>query len=384
MRLVLRMLLIVATISLSSVGARAEEGSHYFPGAVSSFTDMLPVNLGSETIGVADDSIYYHGSNNHLGLNATTYTNDLALLYQFPWAIKFLPGEPQYSVAFGVPYTWLKVNASVKVAKNTFVPVKNTDNGFGDVAMFPIMLGWSKIKCNGIGEAATLKYILRYQTQLGIYAPTGDFDQHSFARVGRNFWTFEPGAAVSFLRFRYRMIPGYPKIPLLFENTLSAGFDFNTKNNETHWQTGDQFHLDGTVAVHMPVDTVGSAVGVGVSGFFYQQITGDTGKGDPNGSNEAMTTGVGPDLSFISNLSQKLHIAADVKWLPELSVSNRLQGNAVWFKVAFSWGDQVSPANCEGNATFAAQAAPYSAVAPFAKPAPLSPAMRSLYAISSF
>jgi hypothetical protein len=379
MRPVFRMLLIVATISLSCVGARAEEGSHYFPGAVSSFTDTLPVNLGSSTIGVANDSIYYHGSSNVLHTNATTYTNSWALLYQFPGAISFLPGKPQYSVALGVPYTWLNVHTSVQISKKVFVPLKFTDNGFGDVAMFPFMLGWSKVEheCLGSSETSTLKYVLKYQTQLGVYAPTGDFDKNSLARVGRNFWTFEPGAAVSFLRVKWGLIPMHPLIPLVFEPTVSAGFDFNTKNGTTHYQTGDQFHLDGTMAVFMPVDTVGSAIGAGVSGFFYQQITGDTGRGATRGSFEAMTTGVGPDLSFVTGFCKlcKLSLAAEVKWLPELSVSNRLQGNAVWFKLAFSWGEKIKDPPCPGTKAFAAGAAPA---------APLSAAMRSLYAISSF
>ena len=146
MRLVLRMLLVVAIISVTSVGARAEESSHYFPGAASSFIDTLPVDLGTETIGVANESFYYHGSNNHLipggGTNATTFTNAWAFLYQFPGALSLLPGKPQYSVALAVPYTWIQVHSPFRNPKGAGVLAKDTDNGFGDVAMFPFMLGW--------------------------------------------------------------------------------------------------------------------------------------------------------------------------------------------------------------------------------------------------
>jgi hypothetical protein len=371
MRLALRMLLVVATISVSSVAARAEESSHYFPGAASSFIDTLPVDTGSQTIGVANESFYYHGSNNHLipggGSNATTYTNAWAFLYQFPWALSLLPGKPQYSVALAVPYTWLQVHRPILNSKEALVPAKDTNNGFGDVAMFPFMLGWSKITCNEIGER--IKSILNYQTQFGIYAPTGAFDNNNVANVGRNFWTFEPGAAVSFVRYTWG------QIPLGFEFTTSTGFDFNTKNSATHYQTGDQFHLDGTLAVHMFVDQVGSLAGAGVSGFFYQQITRDSVSGVPVRNFEAMTTGVGPDLSFITRFEQ-VAVAAEVKWLPELSVSNRLQGNAVWFKIAFSWGGQIIPPKCREHA------GPFAALTTAA--APLSAGVRSLYAISSF
>jgi hypothetical protein len=53
MRLIFRILLIVATVSLSSSAPRAEEESsgHYFPGALSSFTDMLPESTGEVVAG---------------------------------------------------------------------------------------------------------------------------------------------------------------------------------------------------------------------------------------------------------------------------------------------------------------------------------------------
>jgi hypothetical protein len=33
-----------------------------------------------------------------------------------------------------------------------------------------------------------------------------------------------------------------------------------------------------------------------------------------------------------------LDLAAEVKWLPEIGVTNRLSGNTVWFKLAVSFG----------------------------------------------
>jgi hypothetical protein len=39
-----------------------------------------------------------------------------------------------------------------------------------------------------------------------------------------------------------------------------------------------------------------------------------------------------------------LDIAAEVKWLPEIDVTNRLSGNTVWFKLAVSLGaNQENP-----------------------------------------
>jgi len=87
------------------------------------------------TLGLANDSTYYHGSSNILHANATSYTNTSVFLCQFPGQISILPGKPQYSVAVAVPYTWLKLHN---------LAGKDTNDGFGDVEMFPIMLNWTK------------------------------------------------------------------------------------------------------------------------------------------------------------------------------------------------------------------------------------------------
>jgi hypothetical protein len=329
LRLVFSILLIATTISLLPAAARAEEdlAGHYFPGAMSSLFDLVPASLDSTpgyTLGLSNISTYYHGSNNTFGSNATSYTNTSVFLYQFPGRISILPGQPQYSVALAVPYTWLKVHSPAG---------KDTDNGFGDVEMFPILLNWAKYTAD-----KNFPYLSRYQTEFGVFAPTGNFESGPKANIGRNYWTFEPSAAASYL------ISPSATSSYSFEFTTAAGFDFNTKNGATHYQTGDEFHLDGTLATYRLLfgrekGEASALAGAGVSGFFYQQITGDSGSGATFGSFKAMTTGVGPDLSYIyKNKDGDLTMGTEVKWLPELSVSNRLSGNIVWLKLVITWG----------------------------------------------
>ena len=145
---------------------------------------------------------------------------------------------------------------------------------------------------------------LKWQGTFGIYAPTGNFDKGALANVGTNYWTFEPGAAASYLSSKYG-----------FELTAFTGFDFNTENGTTNYQTGDQFYLDGTVAQHLPL--FGGFVGAGANGFFYQQITGDSGSGARLGSFEGMTAGIGPAISYAYSVGG-LDVAAEFKWLPEM------------------------------------------------------------------
>ena len=331
MRLAFGLLLVAATISLSPTPPRAEEGlaGHYFPGAIGSFADLAPASYDKDstpgqTIAISDISTYYHGSSNTFGLNATSYTNAAVLLYQFPGWVPFLPGKAQYSVALGVPYTWLRVRSQA---------AKDTISGFGDVEMFPLMLSWADYIAR-----VNYPYLQRFQAAFGVYAPTGNFNSGALANVGRNYWTFEPSVAASYL------VSQTPTSPVSVEFTPTVGFDFNTKNGATHYQTGDQFHVDGTLAAHLVLfGKQGEATalgGVGVNGYFYQQFTGDSvhGTSIPGGF-EGMTTGVGPDLSYLyKNKDGDLTVGAEVKWLPELSVSNRLNGNIVWLKLVVAFG----------------------------------------------
>jgi hypothetical protein len=335
MRLVFRILLIAVSISLSPAAVFAEENEsgHYFPGALSSFVDMLP-NRGVLTLGYLNESTYYNGSGNLelpggvvASVHGTSYVDTSVFLFQAP-PIK-LNGQNlgQYAVALAVPYESLSVRTSFShKGMRIAASIKDTDSGFGDIVMFPMMMGWAK------SEAT---YSLKGQAEFGIYAPTGNFSKDpGSANIGRNYWTFEPSAATS-----YFFAPRDGKYSLEF--TTSVGFDFNTKNGATHYQTGDQFHLDGTLAVHRSL--FGGFAGAGVSGFFYQQTTKDSGSGAAFGSFEAMTTGVGPVLSYAGNIGNFV-IGGEVKWLPEFSTSNRLSGNIVWFKLAMSWGAQVKAA----------------------------------------
>jgi hypothetical protein len=95
------------------------------------------------------------------------------------------------------------------------------------------------------------------------------------------------------------------------------------------------------VAEHLPL--FGGFVGAGANGFFYQQITGDGGSGARLGGFEGMTAGIGPAISYAYSIGG-LDLAAEVKWLPEIGVTNRLSGDTVWFKLAVSLGaNQENP-----------------------------------------
>ncbi|HEX9045988.1 MAG TPA: transporter [Verrucomicrobiae bacterium] len=297
---------------------RAEEGGsgHYLPGATASFIDALP---GKEAFACLDAFTYYNGSAGGsrqlpLGgmlaanIDATAYADTAILIYETPW--KLFGG--QYAVGAAIPYIWMDVKADVQHAGTLggrqFVAASDGADGVGDIEILPVMFGWTE------GD-------LRFGGRLGLYTPTGEYNKGHLANVGKNYWTFEPGLNVSWLGSQSGM-----------EVSLFAGCDFNTKNDKTDYQSGDVFHVDGTVAEHLPL--LGGFMGVGANAFYYLQISRDSGSGTVLGDFEGQTIGVGPVLSYTHKLGKKTDFVAEVKWLPELDVTKRLKGDAIWFKLA--------------------------------------------------
>ncbi len=301
--------LAIAACLLPSAAFAEEGGSgHYAPGATADFIDALP---GKPALVIADAFTYYQGSatppidfagNPTIDANATLYADSIFALYETPLSV--LDGN--YAVGTVIPYVWLSVDGKVTAGPLTGKVHDSTD-GLGDVMLYPFIMGW------------TNSMDMKYDVRLGVYAPTGGYEKGQLANAGRNYWTFEPTVSFSWLSSKIGT-----------EVTLFTGFDVNTKNNDTDYQSGASYHLDGTVAQHLPL--FDGFAGVGAEGFVYYQITPDSGSGATLGDFEGHTIGVGPVVSYAHKIGS-VDFAGEVKWLPEVDVQNRLKGDYLWVKL---------------------------------------------------
>ena len=297
---------------------RSEEGGSgpYAPGAAASFIDAFPGKPGAfVAIGYYT---HYQGSAEvsqqlplaglvTFGLEATS--NSATLVGFYETKLQLLGGHLAAGAA--IPFVWLEAQGSVSSGLGS-IAVRDSTSGIGDLTLYPLMLGWVR---SG-GE-------LKYDVRLGVYAPTGGYDKGRLANIGKNYWTFEPGFFVSYLGSKNGR-----------EASAYAAFDFNTKNTDTDYQTGTQFHIDATLAQHLPL--LGGVVGLGGSGFYYQQIGGDSGAGAVLGDFKGRTVGVGPVLSYVRKVGNS-DLVSELKWLPELDVSKRLEGDFIWLKAGLSF-----------------------------------------------
>jgi hypothetical protein len=302
---------LTSMLLMATLGAVAEEGGegHYNPGQTADFNTALP---GYPSFAYQNALFYYDGNaglNRHIPLNgfmtvnlqADVYTDYSVLLWETP--LKVLGGN--YTVFGAIPYTWLTASADVLVGGGGRVHVHESASGLGDIYFAPAALGWTN------GD-------FKWDGRFGIYAPSGSFDKTRLANPGLGFWTFEPELTFDWRSSKFGTEVG-----------VFAGLDFNTQNPDTSYTAGDVFHIDFTLAQHLPLG--GGVIGAGASGYWYKQFSGDSGPGAVLGSFETEQIGVGPVVSYIRKLD-KTTLALQATWLPQLDAQNTLKGNYVWIR----------------------------------------------------
>jgi hypothetical protein len=294
--------------------ARAEEGGsgHYEPGSFASFIDVLP---GKPTLAGFNYFTYYNGSagvNRQLPIagqiavnaSATSHADSFGAFWVTP--LKILGAY--YAPGVALPLVWTDVKAQITLPRGRTASRSDSVSGLGDIELWPVALTWSALSND-----------LHVDFYGGIYAPTGEFLKDRLANQGLGYWTFEPGVLISYLGQKNG-----------FEFSTYLGYDINTENTTTNYHSGQVFHIDATVAQHLPLGP--GLIGIGANAFYLQQTTGDSGSGARLGSFEEMTAGVGPVLSYAAQFG-KTSFAAEVKWLPQIGVQNTFKGDYIWFKV---------------------------------------------------
>ena len=295
----------------------AEEGGsgHYMPGSMASFVDGVPTE---PTFITRINYIYYDGDidvdrsipiagMSVLEADAKSSALGLTVLWAPDWNI----GENwTYAMSATIPWVSIEVEASGTTTfsgRTLTGGLSDKETGIGDIILMPLMFDYN------------INKNLNTNFRLGIYAPTGSYEVGRLANTGKNFWTFEPTAAFMY----FGQDNG-------IEASLFFGLDFNTENNDTNYKSGTQAHLDGTLAQHFPL--WGGLAGGGFTGFWYRQLTGDSGEGATFGDFKARANGLGPVLSYASKVAGK-DVIAELKWLHEFDNENRLEGDTVFLKI---------------------------------------------------
>ncbi len=110
--------------------------------------------------------------------------------------------------------------------------------------------------------------------------------------------------------------------------TAKAGVTINGTNNHTDYNSGNDFHLESSVEKKFS-----KAWSAGVQGYYFRQISGDSGTGAKLGPFKGEVYGIGGTIAY-NFIAVKTPVTARLHVLTEFDATNRLEGTSVLLSIA--------------------------------------------------
>jgi hypothetical protein len=99
-----------------------------------------------------------------------------------------------------------------------------------------------------------------------------------------------------------------------------VGFNFNVENDRTDYRSGNEVHFEWAVGYEVTKGLV-----LGVVGYDWRQISGDSGGGTRLGPFEGRVDAVGPGLSY-TTLIDKMPLIVNLRHYEEYAAERRFSG----------------------------------------------------------
>jgi hypothetical protein len=103
----------------------------------------------------------------------------------------------------------------------------------------------------------------------------------------------------------------------------------NTENSATNYRTGTEFHVD-----FVANQFVSETFALGLRGYYYEQLTGDSGSGAVLGDFKSESFGIGPGFVWIPK-SGGGRFTVLGKWMHDFSAENRFESD--YFTLTGAW-----------------------------------------------
>lgn len=306
---------LLLVVLLAPAPTKADEGgvSFWLPGLFGSLA-AVPPNPGlafstiyiHQSIGASGGATFVKGGGIAVGLEGRG--NLVAFGPSYTFDTTLFGGRPTLSF-FG---TAGRLSASVDA---TLVgPMGNAISGhrddartaFGD-ALWQANVNWNR-GVNNFMVYATGNF------------PVGAYDQNRLANLGSGHWALDSGAGYTY----FNPSSGY-------EFSAVAGLTYNFVNPHTDYKNGIDFHVDWGASKFLTPN-----VQIGLVGYAYQQLTGDTGSGATLGPIRSRVFGIGPQLGFTFAAWEGYQGYINIKAYREFEAEHRPEGWNAWLTLAFS------------------------------------------------
>jgi hypothetical protein len=218
-----------------------------------------------------------------------------------------LGGQFALSMAVPVGYrTSVSINGTLTTPVGTRQgEISDSRSGFGD--LYPM---------------ATIKWhqgVHSYMTYLTGDIPVGTYDATRLANFGIGHGAIDGGVGYT-----------YADLTTGREFSVVTGLTYNFKNTNTDYQNGVDWHLDWGASQFLSKE-----VHIGVVGYFYQQLTADSGAAPILGDMISRVIAVGPQIGYVFPVGD-MHGYLNLKAYREFDAKNRPEGWNTWLTLAIS------------------------------------------------
>src|SRR5262245_3049742 len=174
-----------------------------------------------------------------------------------------------------------------------------------------------------IGPMASLRWnfgVNNVMTYLTGNLTTGVYHAGSIANLGIGHNAIDAGGAYTYFDEKTGR-----------EFSAVLGFTYNFENEHTNYQNGINMHLDWGASQFLTKQWQ-----VGLVGYWYNQLSCDSGSGDRVGCFESRVVGIGPQIGYIFPISKEWQGYINLKSYGEFAAQNRAEGWNAWLTIAIS------------------------------------------------
>jgi len=146
------------------------------------------------------------------------------------------------------------------------------------------------------------------------WIPTGRYERGFEPNTGKNIYGVNVGWGVTYTE---------PITKLEFDSAI--GVTFSARNPATDYKNGDDFIWDWAIGKKFA-----NGLELGVAGYAYQQLTGDSGSGAKLGPFKGSVFAVGPQVTYNTVLLHRA-VLFNFRNYQEFDAENRFEGNVTTF-----------------------------------------------------
>ena len=265
-------LLALTLALLPGADIRADEGgvSFWLPGQYASFAATpgqpgwsLPITLYYYNGNASASKTFSRGDALNVGLDSQ---GPLFMLSP-TWVPDQTLFGGQLSLSLTLGYGWNSTQANLSLLPSS-ASLNRGDTDAGGTDLYPLAsLAWS----SGVNN---------WMVYVTGDLPVGSYSSTRLSNIGIGHTAVNIGGAYTYLNTNSG-----------FEASATLGVTYNGMNSSTNYQNGVDSHLDWDLSRLLPANWQ-----VGVAGYVYYQLTGDSGSGDHVGSFKSRVASIGPEV----------------------------------------------------------------------------------------